>query len=399
MFHNNTDATVNLLSALARIGRASSVSQDLTVILTQIGHSICDLIGGDAAGVVLWDADKAQFCPEVLVTTSDGPTLVDWHNMQASQWIVEHGQPFVVQDTMRDPFAEQSAYWGSNIRSYVGVPLVGTEQPLGVLYAFSLRPRRFDQGELAMLQMVADVSATVVCNAKLVQSLQLMNDFKQTMLHLIAHDLRNPLAEAVGFLDLLVSEIGELDAEKQDYAEYIERALKRMETLIDGVLVHERATLGCLILRSCELTVLVGNVLGIYQMSADQKAQRLSFEPPEVPLYVQADDLLLGEAVGNLVSNAIKYAPENSVIIIRVEKQEDEAVVSIINTGSGISQEDQQKLFHPFVRLDSAGKKPGVGLGLSLVKMVTERHNGHVSVCSVPDHETCFSIHLPCWEQ
>jgi signal transduction histidine kinase len=110
---------------------------------------------------------------------------------------------------------------------------------------------------------------------------------------------------------------------------------------------------------------------------------------------VHGDSLLLQQAVGNLVSNAIRYTPTEGQITIQTQDGQDEFTVIVQDNGPGISPDDQRRLFHPFVRLKSSGRERGSGLGLSLVKTVVERHGGHISVESSPGRGTLFAVHLP----
>jgi signal transduction histidine kinase len=121
----------------------------------------------------------------------------------------------------------------------------------------------------------------------------------------------------------------------------------------------------------------------------------VTFQPSANPVVVTGDALLLREAIGNLISNAVKYTPQEGQIIVRTDMEADEIVVTIQDSGSGISLDDQQGLFRPFTRLPSAGTERGAGLGLSLVKTVIERHGGHVTVDSALGQGTIFGIHMP----
>lgn len=106
-------------------------------------------------------------------------------------------------------------------------------------------------------------------------------------------------------------------------------------------------------------------------------------------------EILLHEAVGNLVLNAIKYTPSGGYIIIQTARDGDWATISVRDSGPGIAAEDQNRLFQPFTRLKAARKQRGSGLGLSLVKTIVEHHGGFVRLDSEIGHGSVFSIYLP----
>jgi len=399
MTYESDNATVSLLGSLLQISLAINASLDLTDILTQVTSSTCKLVGCNWSSVVLWNPDKVQF--EVGATTDPGDMVSQQlcHEGGASRWILEHGRPFVVPDTSRDPFSAAYPTLEPAILAYAGVPLKHAGEPLGVLYALFDQPHRFNRGELPVMQALADIAAIAVRNAQLVHALQRMNEFKDTLMQMAAHDLRNPLSEAIGFLYLLVEELGEelgeIGPEKEDYVARIQRALHRVDGLIEAILMHERATTGQLERHPCDLNAIVDLVVLEFEPVAAQKSQRLSVERTATPLMVYGDALLLQQAIGNLVSNAIRYTPTEGLIAVQTREAGDEHMVIVRDTGPGIGPEDLQKLFRPFVRLKSAGQERGSGLGLSLVKTVVERHGGRISVDSTPGQGTVFAVHLP----
>jgi signal transduction histidine kinase len=395
MTYGNDDATVSLLGSLLQISLAINASLDLTDILTQVTNSTRKLVGCDRSSVVLWNPDKAQFEVGASTDADDAVSQQLCRDGGASRWILDHGRPFVVPATSQDPFSSSQLTMEPGILAYVGVPLRHADQPLGVLYALYNRPRRFDQGELPLMQALADIAAIAVRNAQLVQALQRMNEFKDTLMQMAAHDLRNPLSEAIGFLSLLVEALGDVGPENEDYVARIQRALHRVDRLIEAILMHERATTGQLERQPCDLNHIVELVAFEFEPIAAQKSQHLSLQQVATPLVVHGDSLLLQQAVGNLVSNAIRYTPTEGQITIQTQDSQDEFTVIVQDNGPGISPDDQHRLFHPFVRLKSAGRERGSGLGLSLVKTVVERHGGRISVESSPGQGTLFAIHLP----
>jgi GAF domain-containing protein len=156
--------------------------------------------------------------------------------------IVERGRPVVVSDTRQDPF--DLCQEGGCARAYAGVPLKRATEPLGALFAVCGQPRAFDQGELVAMEAVAAIAAVAIQNAQLMRSLRQMNELKQTLIQLAAHDIRNPLTKAIGFLSLLADDLVNPSPTQHEFVNWIERALCQIEEIIEGILRDERATTG-----------------------------------------------------------------------------------------------------------------------------------------------------------
>jgi signal transduction histidine kinase len=391
MSHEDHTA-LNLLGSLLQLSMTVNGSQDPAEILARVADFTRQLVHCDSASVVLWDPDKARF---ELGAVSDADQAANGRvsYTAAARWIVERGRSVVVSDTRKDPF--DLCQEGGCARAYAGVPLKRATEPLGALFAVCRQPRAFDQGELVTMEAVAAIAAVAIHNAQLMRSLRQVNELKQTLIQLAAHDIRNPLTKAIGFLSLLADDLVNPSPTQHEFVNWIERSLYQIEEIIEGILAHERATTGELERHPCDLNRITQQAIADFETTAAQKSQQVTFQPGADPAVVTGDALLLREAIGNLISNAVKYTPQEGQIMVRTDMEADEIVVTIQDSGSGISLEDQQALFRPFTRLPSAGTERGSGLGLSLVKTVVERHGGRVTVDSVLGQGTIFGIHMP----
>ncbi len=282
----------------------------------------------------------------------------------------------------------------------VGVPVRRQEEFLGVLTVEAESPRTFSAADAEQLGLLATQAAIAVRNARLVGSLRELNEFKDAVMGIVAHDLRGPLTHMAGFLDLLTTNLGDLDERQSRWLHIIKEAVGRMEELIRGILSYRRLTLeGEITLEPCDLNEILATVAAESEPLAVQKSHQLRVQQASEPLTVRGDGLLLREAVSNLVSNAIKYTPPGGRILLRGQTGDGEAGVLVRDTGPGIAPDDQQRLFQPFTRLDDAAAGHGVGLGLSLVKTIIERHGGRVSVESGVGKGSTFSVWLPAGER
>jgi signal transduction histidine kinase len=147
---------------------------------------------------------------------------------------------------------------------------------------------------------------------------------------------------------------------------------------------------------SVDLTEVARNELGTLDTLAERRGVKLVTYLDE-SVRVRGDRQQLGLMVKNLVDNAIRYSDEGGTVSIEVQCEEEEAIVRVADTGSGIPLRDQGRVFERFYRVDEgrARESGGSGLGLSIVKHVTELHSGHVGLISELGEGSTFTVHLP----
>lgn len=112
---------------------------------------------------------------------------------------------------------------------------------------------------------------------------------------------------------------------------------------------------------------------------------------------ITADEDLLGQVWMNLIHNAIKFTPKGGRVTIRLQRRGDQAVVTVCDTGPGISEQDQKRIFERFYKADKSRHRAagGSGLGLSIAKKIVEIHRGKISVQSRPGEGAAFTVELP----
>jgi signal transduction histidine kinase len=222
---------------------------------------------------------------------------------------------------------------------------------------------------------------------------------KDLFLAMLAHELRNPLAP-------ILNAIGILRMKDRDdpvvcrARDVIERQTKHMARLVDDLLEASRITQGKINLQK-EVTDLGQTILNVRDNCcalADAKSQRLSASRPPEPVWIVADPARLEQIFTNLLLNAIKYTPPEGRIVLSVERNGGEAVVKCRDTGEGIEPDILPHVFELFTQADRSldRSQGGLGIGLSIVKALAERHGGSVSVSS----EGCgkgseFTVRLP----
>lgn len=220
---------------------------------------------------------------------------------------------------------------------------------------------------------------------------------RETLLASVSHEFKTPLAALRAAVELLALNLTTLSrAEVKELINSVRQGTLRLEELVDNLLGSASLHTGhfSVQLRPTDLEAVAEEVLLTTQPLLALQGQLLRLDiRPALPL-VQADARRLMQVFVNLVSNASKYGPHGAAIVLRIEAREGELLVQVVDEGPGISPEVQSGLFQPFARWDEQGRS-GMGLGLSIVKAIVERHGGTVGVDSAPGHGAAFWFTLP----
>jgi signal transduction histidine kinase len=222
---------------------------------------------------------------------------------------------------------------------------------------------------------------------------------KDEFLAMLAHELRNPLAPIRSAVQLL--RLKELDETQQARARaVIERQVDHLVNLIDDLLDVSRITRGMITLH--REPVLIGAVIAraveTTRPLIDAHRQHLALELPDELLTIDGDKTRLVQMVGNLLHNAVKFTNPGGRITLTVTREGSQALIRVKDTGIGIPRELLPKLFELFTQIESESGRSqgGLGIGLALVRRLTEMHGGTVTAHSDgPGHGAEFAIRLP----
>ncbi len=231
-----------------------------------------------------------------------------------------------------------------------------------------------------------------------VTSIKDLNRLKTHMIRMASHDLKNPLALLVGYLDMIYDDVSRGVLPDLSYIESLYRAVTRMETMIASLLETERAEHDSPMKRvPINPYDLIQHVLDDMLPLAEQHGHKVvkNIQPNLHP--IKGDLVQLREALNNLFSNAIKYTPDGGTITLSAYVQDDRLYFSVSDTGYGIPADQQAQLFQPYFRARQAitEKVEGSGIGLSLVKEVVGRHGGNVWFNSQEGVGSTFGFWLP----
>jgi signal transduction histidine kinase len=226
-----------------------------------------------------------------------------------------------------------------------------------------------------------------------------LDRLKDEFVATVSHELRTPLTSMMGFLEMIrEGEAGQLTDEQKRFLAIVYRSSERLQRLVGDLLFVARLDANGMQLQFAHVGVddVVRECTEATAALARSREIDLRTEVEAVPP-VWADRERLAQLVSNLVSNAIKFTPAGGTVTTRTRVEGDEVVIEVEDTGIGIPEAEQGRLFQRFFRSSTATEQaiPGTGLGLVISKAIAEAHGGSISVASMAGSGTCFTVRLP----
>ena len=220
---------------------------------------------------------------------------------------------------------------------------------------------------------------------------------KDELTSIVAHELRAPLTSVLGALGYLHSRDQGMNSQERKLIEIANKNSERMLRLINDLLDIDKIESGKmkLELRPVDLAEALQHAIENNQSFADQFQVKIAIKEKLSGMFVMADQDRLMQVLTNLLSNAAKFSPPNSVVEIRAQQMNREVRVCIVDSGEGIPMEFQSSVFEKFAQADSSGSKKGSGLGLSISKAIIEKMGGKIGFESVVGKGTTFYVDLP----
>ncbi|MGB3338244.1 MAG: HAMP domain-containing sensor histidine kinase, partial [Devosia sp.] len=211
---------------------------------------------------------------------------------------------------------------------------------------------------------------------------------------MVSHQFRTPLAVIDSTVHRIVRRGTRMDeAELNERAQTIRAAVAGLARLMDSTLTAERIDAGEieLSLREVDMAQLIRDVSARYTELAPGRDIRLDLATASL----SCDPLLIDQALGNLIGNAIKYSPGNEPIDVRAVDDRAELVITVTDYGVGILPAEQPRIFERFFRASTASGVPGNGIGLYTARQIARLHGGDISVNPGNDRGTVFALRLP----
>ena len=214
----------------------------------------------------------------------------------------------------------------------------------------------------------------------------------------VAHELRTPLMAIQSTVEAMVDGVFEADEER---LETVNSEVQRLSRLVDAILKLSRLESRSTPMKKEVVTVgeLIAGIVATHEAFVADSGLTLKYEM-EQGVRVLGDADMIRQATANLISNAVRYTSEGGLVTVRVKRGDIMASISVQDTGIGLTPDEAKMVFSRFWRADAGRTREsgGLGIGLSVVKEIVERHNGWVQVEGRKGEGACFTIHIPLYQ-
>ena len=258
----------------------------------------------------------------------------------------------------------------------------------------------FDDGRIFNAQQTSIPHIGTAITLHDITYLKKLDQIKSEFVHTVSHDLRSPLTAVLGYAEL-VSRVGPLNEQQQEFLRRIQTSVQSITTLINDLLDLGRLEAGFDTRReSVQLESVLQYSLDMLGSLVTQKNLHLEKNIASDLPALRANPIRIRQMLDNLIGNAIKYTPSEGTIRISIRMEDRQLIFEINDTGPGIPLDEQSRIFEKFYRASNVLEGPkGTGLGLSIVKSIVENHQGRVWVESTLGQGSTFIVVLPAYER
>jgi len=404
--------SVEELKALGEVSQAVSSTLDLETVLTSIVRHAVQLSKADAGTIYEFDETEQVFIPRINYGVSDEFIQAMRESKQRVGNKTVLGQsakkrlPEQIADLVNVPNYPISYMKQTDFRALLAVPLLRKDRHIGGLVVRRKAAGKFTESVVDLLQTFAAQSVIAIHNARLFHEievkgheLEIANKHKSEFLANMSHELRTPMNAILGYTELIIDNIyGEVPEKIQRVLERVEKNGQHLLSLINDVLDFSKIEAGRLTLTLTDYSRqdVIQTVATSVEALAAEKNLDLEVMIPKELMTGKGDEQRIAQVLLNLLGNAIKFTEEGGVIVEATVSNET-FLISVSDTGPGLSEADHKKIFEEFHQADgsSTREKGGTGLGLSISKKIVEMHGGHIWVDSIPKKGSTFRFTLP----
>jgi signal transduction histidine kinase len=404
--------SIEELKALSEVSQAVSSTLDIETVLSNIVRHAAQLSKADAGTIYEFDEEEQVFVPRINYGVSEEfvEALRNSGLHVGDQTVIgqaaEKRGPDQVPDLENVPDYPLPYIREADFRALLAVPLLRKDRLVGGLVVRRKTAGVFPEPVVDLLQTFAAQSVLAIHNARLFheleekgRELEIANKHKSEFLANMSHELRTPLNAILGYTELIVDNIyGDVPDKIREVLERLEKNGRHLLSLINDVLDLSKIEAGQLKLTLGEYSM--GEVAqtvftSVEGLAAEKKITLKSLVAPDLTVG-KGDEQRIAQVLLNLVGNAIKFTDKGKVSL-EVTASNETFLVSVSDTGPGLSETDQKKIFEEFHQADgsSTRKKGGTGLGLSIAKRIVEMHGGRIWVESALGKGATFWFTLP----
>jgi signal transduction histidine kinase len=396
----------NQLRRMVDISRTLNATTDIERLLHLIIKEAAAMTGAEAASILLLDPKTRQLYFRAAsneLKPGMMNTAVPLDSSIAGA-VFQSNRPAIIADVSREP------RWNEQIdkaidfhtRSILAVPMHDVERPIGVLEAINKLSGGFSPADVETLSILADIAGVAVEKARLIgelkQAYDELNELDQVKSDFIAvasHELRTPLAVIMGYVSFLREEAA---PDMAAHLDHVMEASERLRGLIQDMLnLRYTDSELPLQLNMVDLTGLVHRLILEKEEAIRSRQHKVTLRLADNPVWVQIDEEQVGQALSNLLHNAVKFTPNGGHIEVNVYQQGAEAWCQISDNGIGIPPDRLERIFKRFYQVESSltRRHEGMGLGLTIAQEIVRLHNGRIWADSDGNSGSRFFVVLP----
>ena len=230
------------------------------------------------------------------------------------------------------------------------------------------------------------------------ESLSVLEESRKSFIANVSHELKTPMTSIAGFIDGILD--GTIPAsQEKHYLRIVSKEVKRLSRLVVTMLTLSKIEAGeeQIHLTPTDLQTLIFNALFSFEAQIEEAGYEIEGLADLPSIKVMADPDLLFQVCYNLFDNAVKFTNPVGTIRVTAENKSDRVIVHISNTGEGISEQEQKRIFERFYKVDKSRSEhvKGVGLGLNLAQNIVRLHGGEITVSDKPEGFTTFTFWIP----
>jgi signal transduction histidine kinase len=389
--HSSNALAPEQFQRLLEISARLSSTLDLQRLLAQVLDIVVELTNTSAASILLVDSRTG----ELRFVAATGETTLQSIVVPKDSiagWIVANGKTFISNNVQADAhfFTGVDDTLQHRTRNLLGVPLITKDRTVGALEVLNkIGDLDYTGQDVALLQALAGQAAIAIENAQLFQQSDLVAE--------IMHELKTPLMAITSASELALR--SELPAETQtELLQLIQKESLRMSNMTKDFLDLAQLESGRLHMleEEVDLKKIVPEVVNLVDAQARKRHIKIyTHFPSHMPTF-KGDSNRIQQVLLNLISNAIKYNIEQGEIDVHLQTKPDTLLLSVQDTGVGLSSVDMEHLFTRFYRVEKqAHQTEGSGLGLSIAKKIIEEHGGSIEVSSELGQGSTFTCIFP----
>lgn len=320
--------------------------------------------------------------------------------------IIDSNQPRIINDLERyakeRPRSESTnEILKEGVRSSLTCPLIAKGKPIGFLFFSSRQPNTYREVHVDLFAKLAGQLSLIAEKSRLYEDLANLNQLKNKVIGIVAHDLRSPISVIQSHLELIDDGfLGPVTEKQKDSLGLMRDWCRRMLALIRDLLSVSAIESGNLQLtkKKTDLTAFIQKLFEFNQLLAKAKSIELVLQADDGLPAIDMDPNRISQVLSNLIANAIKFSLSGTTIHFRVKREGDKVVFEVEDQGQGIPSHEIPKLFDFFSRTSvrPTGGETTTGLGLAIVKQIVETHGGRLSVNSKVGKGSTFSFTLSC---